>query len=312
MSAARDTNRCVELDRWLTAYVDDELDAVHILDVEEHLEQCEVCREQVALIQATRRSLRRVACVTASEELRQRICAAMVAERHSEQEQAALLPAIHRAEDDVAASDERSSDAPTSRDATRADEPRLLQLRYVVPLAAAATLALVIGAVHGNPESTADVRGGTTPVTTAATVSPNTFDHFLDELVAAHAQPPPPEVTSFDNLGRFDPYVGVRIPRPQLATAGATFKGARMHSRAAMLQYMLRQRHRVTVYVFDPARVPLRANRLSQRRYGARDVYVGHVRGYAVAASERQGVGWAIASDLSNDESAQLLLMAAR
>ena len=38
MSAARDTQACQRLDRWLSAYVDGELDVVHCLDVEDHIE----------------------------------------------------------------------------------------------------------------------------------------------------------------------------------------------------------------------------------------------------------------------------------
>ena len=41
-------------------------------------------------------------------------------------------------------------------------------------------------------------------------------------------------------------------------------------------------------------------------------VYIGHVRGWSIAAAERRGVGVAIASDLDDDESAELALAAAR
>jgi len=41
-------------------------------------------------------------------------------------------------------------------------------------------------------------------------------------------------------------------------------------------------------------------------------VYMGRVRGYSVAASERNGIGYAMASDLDDDENARLVLMAAR
>ena len=46
INAARDTKDCMRLERWITAYCDDELDAVHILEVEAHLDVCEVCRER--------------------------------------------------------------------------------------------------------------------------------------------------------------------------------------------------------------------------------------------------------------------------
>ena len=83
-----------------------------------------------------------------------------------------------------------------------------------------------------------------------------------------------------------------------------------IHARAAVLQYMVRDRQRMTMCVFDPKRVTMTTGRLEPRRTSAGMVYVGHVRGYAVAASERDGVGYALASDLSDDESARLLVMA--
>ncbi len=309
MSAAHDTSACRRFAQWIHAYVDDELDAVHTLDVETHLAECDHCAEEVELIRATRNSLRKVACAKASSSLRERICAAMVAERQAEQEAARALPSL----DDARSQASTDSAPPEPSIATAAggsDGSRLKNLRFVMPLAAAATLALVIGAfqlqqqVAGEPDKVAQ------PSSMAAK---STFDRFLEELVAAHATPLFPEVTNFDDLQRFDPYVGVRVPRPKLRSVGADFKGARMHPRrAAMLRYLLRKRHRMTLYVFDPDKVDVSTNKLHPRRVGASRVYVGRVRGYAVAASEKSGIGYALASDLSADESARMLLMAAR
>jgi hypothetical protein len=78
------------------------------------------------------------------------------------------------------------------------------------------------------------------------------------------------------------------------------------------LQYVLRDRRRVTVYVFDPKKVSMTENRLEARQIGKRQVYVGNVRGYTVAASERNGIGWALASELNDAESAKMVLSAAR
>jgi hypothetical protein len=41
-------------------------------------------------------------------------------------------------------------------------------------------------------------------------------------------------------------------------------------------------------------------------------VYVGKLRGYSVAATERSGVGYALASDVGDDENTQLVLAAAQ
>jgi hypothetical protein len=91
----------------------------------------------------------------------------------------------------------------------------------------------------------------------------------------------------------------------------AKYVGARMHQRAALLQYVV-DRRRVTIYVFDPKRVPMRATRLRHQRVGADRVYVGELRGYTVAASEHNGVGYAMASDLPGEDTVELLVQAAR
>lgn len=284
MTVAPQHQTCRRLERWLMAYLDGELDAVHILEVEEHLQHCELCAAQIELDRATRGSLRQVAAMRAPSGLRERVCRAIVAERRAEQDAARERAA-------------RGGDAP----------PRLVQLRFVLPLAAAATLVLVVGALRLRQPEAAPVASAPSAVSTAGSV-----DRFLDDLVLTHAQPPPPEVTDMDGLNRLDPYVGVRVPHPRLESVGARYTGARIHSRSAMLQYLLRDRHRVTLYVFDPTRMPYRDDRLQRRLIGTDPVYVGHVRGYAVAASERRGVGYALASDLSDDESANLVLLASR
>jgi anti-sigma factor RsiW len=301
MTAARDRAQCQRLDRWLTAYVDGELDAVHVLDVEDHLERCERCREHAATLRATQVSLRRVCALKAPDTLRERLVAKLHEDRAAEADAAA--------DEDRAAS--VGSTAPAA--ASRADEPERetvppgrresARLRYIVPLAAAATVALVFGAMH------LQQREEEATLASAARVQEAPLDRLVDDLVTQHVQPMPPETTDPDSLERFDPFVGVRVRPPQFDNA--RFVGARIMSRrAALLQHVLRDRHRVTVYVFDPGTVPLRSNRLESRHLGKSHVYVGHIRGFSVAASERNGIGYALASDLSDDESAQLLVAA--
>ena len=68
----------------------------------------------------------------------------------------------------------------------------------------------------------------------------------------------------------------------------------------------------MTVYVFDPRAVPLHTNKLKTRWIEQRAVYAGKLRGYSVAATESQhGVGYALATDLDDDESARLVTTAA-
>jgi anti-sigma factor RsiW len=327
MNAARDTRECLRLERWITAYIDDELDAVHVLEVETHLDACECCREQTALSRAVRSSLKR--CVAkdagakAPSALRERICAAMIAERKHQEAAPAKSAAAKGPEgsDVPARADEdegvaggwlaQASGLGGARAGGEAAAPRLVRLRYVMPLAAVATVALLIGSYQLREQKERAVAVQQANTTSSVSVSP--FDKFIDDLVEAHMQPPPPEVTDYDGLDRFNPYVGVRVPRPKLTAIGARYLGARMHRRdAAMLQYSLGDRQRVTLYVFDPTRVPVQANRLQPRIVGNNHVYVGRVRGYAVAASEHDGVGYALASDLDDRDTERVLVMAAR
>ena len=289
MSAAAERGECQRLDRWLSAYVDDELDAIHCIEVEEHVGCCSDCAELVATLRATRTSLKRALKVSAPTSLRERLSQSLGVPELAEQAPTSQQPAPETA-------------------STPPPGPALVKLRYVLPLAAAATLALVLGASQlGRQMELSDAAGSGAP--TAANAA--SFDGLIDELVRQHIQPLPPETDDPEQLSKFEPHIGVRLQRPRMEEA--RFVGARMQQNAALMQYVLRNRHRVSVYVFDPQRVPLRASRLQPRHIGNRSVFVGHVRGYSVAASESaDGIGYALASDLTDDESAKLLVSASR
>jgi hypothetical protein len=289
MSAAPERGECQRLDRLLSAYVDDELDAIHCLEVEEHVDCCGDCAELVATLRATRASLQRVSKVSAPMSLRERIGQTLEMDEVAEE-----APSSRPAEPAA----ERASSPPTG--------PTLVKLRYVVPLAAAATLALVLGASQLGRQNGAGSYAAGSPSAAAASAS---FEGLIDELVRQHIQPPPVETDDPEQLSKFEPHIGVRLQRPRFHEA--RWVGARMQQNAALMQYILRDRHRVSIYVFDPQRVPLRASRLHPRHVGSRDVFVGRVRGYSVAASECDGIGYALASDLTDEESVRMLVAAA-
>ena len=96
----------------------------------------------------------------------------------------------------------------------------------------------------------------------------------------------------------------------------ANFMGARVHTmrnrRAAVLQYVVKGNHRVTVYLFNSRAVPVQKAQpiLKARVVRERPVYVGKINGYSVVAAEHSGVGYALASDLGDDLSTQLVLAA--
>lgn len=303
MSALRADSACRRFDRWLTAYVDDELDAVHCLELEDHLTGCSGCAETVAMLMATRASLRACVPAEAPSSLRARVQATL-------REELALEEGPELEEHAPA-----SEHPPTSEDGVggsvrpvESPAPRLVKLRHIVPFAAAATFALVFGAMQLQKQEATQVSSADSAEVPVQRAS---LDGLLDDLVAQHAHPPPPETTDPDGLRRFDPYLGIRVRQPAFDGYEARYVGARMHQRAALLQYILRDSQRVTMYVFDTKRVPLEAGRIQLER-GPGKTYVGRIRGYSVAASEREGVGYALASDLSPEESAALLLRASQ
>ena len=149
----------------------------------------------------------------------------------------------------------------------------------------------------------------------AAVEARTTFDAMLDDLAALHANPLPPETTNPDELRKFEPIVGVKLRRPTFRSYDARFRGARLHAmrdtqRAAMLQYVVRNDHRVTVYLFDPRAIPFGATRMQRRLVQEEPVYVGQFRGYSVAAAERRGVGYAVATDLDTDDCVKMVASA--
>ncbi len=317
MSAARDVSPCQRFDRWITAYMDDELDAIHSLEVEDHLNECAGCRERVALSKAVRCSLKSKLSGRCPLALRERISRVLV-EAHPSSQRPAQLAATDcetaNAEEDSGPASTEMPGAivatvkkPAQHQVTRSGSS-FLKLRHIMPLAAAATVLLVFGVMRLQEQQDGQARPKIEKYNPVATL-----DHLLEEMVAQHAHPPPPETTDPNGLAKFDPYLGLRVRSPKFDPKNVRYIGARMMPRRhAMLQYMLRDQHRVSLYVFDAKRVPLRANRLKPKHVGARNVYVGNMRGYSVAASERDGVGYVLASDLPSDESAKMVLAAAR
>lgn len=389
---------CGRFERRLGAYVDGELDAVHSAEVEDHVEGCAACREQLAMIRAMRNSLRRVGRLRAPSSLRERLLAAVAQERAAEEAAERSLP--FAAELPLALEPARASSpglGAAERRASKAAKPGLAprtshlelvggrgapprpaeqkrsRLRYLFPLAAAAMFAIVLAGVWERSESagttaaTNDTAPGDEPATAAvaaglsepqsvsdseshlpnlglpdfnsgspdssiwsfpglsgeggARVAPTgatlaSLDSLVEDLVKQHAEPLPPETTDPRGLERFDKYVGVKVTKPRYEPYGGRYLGARLHPvrdrRAAMLQYVLGNQHRVTVFVFDPRGLPMHAQVLTSRSVGQQPVLVGQLRGYTVAASEARGVGYALASDLDDKESTKLMLAAAK
>jgi anti-sigma factor RsiW len=261
-------------------YLDDELEPSQLLEVEKHTATCITCRERLQLDRAIRMGVRRSLGNKASSSFRARVTHSMTAERWASAERA-----------------QAASGVPTWR---------------AVGLAVAATVAAVVGLERQNH---LEAEGTARPVQANAAASVG-LDAMIDQFVDWHARPLPPEITNVNDLPGFEPYVGVPVRPRGLAPFGAKLLGGRIlpmqqQNCAAMLQYTLDGSHRVSIYVFDPRRVGTHPSKLHAKFIGTLPVYVGQIKGWSIAAAERSGVGYAIASDLGDDASAELALAAA-
>lgn len=265
---------CTAIRPYLQAFVDDELSPERSIDVELHLNECSECATEVELVgslaEATRVS---VTEVNMCPEFRARLCQCVADERK------------------------------------RQETPRITPLswRVIAPLAAAAGLTLFFSSGYSHVNRQQDAEDWQSP---SSTVNASNQDNLVDMLVRHHASRENTGVTDVEGM---EPQLGFPVRPPDLARYGAQFEGATLlrvnggRAQAAMLRYNLGGR-RVTLYLYNPEEVPLRAQRALQPRVvGDRAVFVGSRRGYSIATYEQQGVGYAVAGDLSGDESAELV-----
>lgn len=278
----------------IDAYLDSELDPPQVIEVDRHLEECGECASKVAFDRAVRAGVRRsVRSMRAPDALRQRVSLAMV--------------------------EEKGAPGSTNDSMTGWGGGKMLPWRTVLPLASAAAVPLVLGiaGAFGGAAPRAKVTAAAeAPRSVSKAAAVGDLDRMLEQFVEWHARPLPPEVTNEMELIKFEPYVGVPMRAPALAPFGGKLQGGRMlvsqptQQTTAMLYYTLPSGHRVSVYVYDPSRVPARPTRLQPRTLGQEEVWVGKVRGYSVAAPMRNDVGFAIATDLDEEQTTQLAIAA--
>jgi anti-sigma factor RsiW len=272
------------------AYLDGELSAPQVLDVEKHTQACSTCAERIMLDRAMRASLRReVTLHKPDPSFRNRVAASLTAERNRGAQPQWTLP--------------RSNE-------TRAAGASTFGWRNLLLVAATFAVAVPIGMQLRNRNQS----GAQPTVQTAASVD---IDTLIDKFVDWHAHPLPPEITGTGDFPAFEPYVGVPVRPPTFTVVSAQLLGARIlpfqEQRAtAMLQYKTQSGNRISVYVYDPRRIKTTQSRLQSRVMNSEPMYVGHVNGYAVAAGQRKGIGYAVASDLDDEDNAALVLAAAR
>jgi anti-sigma factor RsiW len=264
----------------LGSYLDGQLEASRLIEMDEHVGACDSCRESVQLLRAMRASLKHVVRTAAPEGLRQRIGNAMEAERTR-----------------VARTSLEAGVAPGSGPLAV-----LPSWRAMVPVATAAAIALMWG-----PASRA---------MSGRELHAGVGEDLLADLVAEHSQPLPPEATNAEAVRGLGFWVGVPVRPASFERAGAHLVGGRVTQlrpeRAAMLQFIVGagdSARRVSIYVYDARKIQVGTSSLAPRSVGTAEVRVGREKGYSVAATEREGVGYLLASDLDPDQTAQLAAM---
>jgi len=298
----REASRCSSIARLLGAHADGQLDAAKTLEVDDHLGQCETCRERVALDRAIRGSLKKAVKTTTPADVRARMLAAMAAQTARDERRADVVAA----------------EAPAPADAMfglteSAGSGRVSMLRHwrtMLPLASAAAIAVAWGFAGKQPMAVNDG--------SARLGAGFSNDELVNQFVDVHRRPLRPETPDPKEVRAFEREVGVPVHVPQLEK-NAKFVGGRLlpvqgGERAAMLQYEVAQPsggvQRVSVFIYDPRRVQIRgAEQLQPRAVGTAEVRVGHAHGYSLAVAQHGAVGYAVASDLE-DASAQYAVAA--
>lgn len=266
------TFECEETRRYVDAWVDGELDPGASLHVETHVSRCGQCSAEAETI----RSLKRVLGST----------------RETDRAPTAFRIRIAQA---LNAEDE------ACRDRVRAAQKRKHGAGFLLAGAAVAGFIVATGR-HTSTHDEPFVEAGFVPP-----VVKDIADHHARYLPPEVQGNQPEQVANFFR-NRLD------IPVRPVAFRGlsAQFVGARISNvrdhMAAQLFYEVGGRH-VTVFVFDGALVP-RQNYGSLRRTTVgnnQSVYIGNAHGYTVAVSERDGVGYAVASDLPAQDTIRIL-----
>jgi len=272
---------CENVRSLLDTYLDGELPSDQTLELQAHLDACAECGEAISFAAAMRESVQEVVQQgsVVTEEFRARLTRALRSEAEDER---------HR------------ESARRSRRWWRGSAPR-----YAGALMATAAAVVLWMSPRG---AQVPIERTPAPTEQLAMMSP---EEILDRIIDYHTAPPKPQVTEPTLLPELERDVGVRVPLPSLVQYGAEWQGGsvirvRRDQPAAFLRYRTRDHHSVTVYVYNASRVPLHTG-LKPRMFREEPVYQGNWRGYSIAAQLRQGVGYAVTTDLDESHSAELV-----
>lgn len=277
---------CRYVERAVDAFTDGELSEERTLATRAHLERCPACRrrarERQALHDGTRHAVHDGSGV--SRAFASRVRAALDHERHEE------------------------ADGRVRQRRPQAQRQRAARLPWGLLLLVTSFGVSLAVVVLSDPSATRQHAAAAANVSSAS-MAPG-VDAFIDALIEQHATSAPTP-TSAEPLSQLEREVGLPVQAPpELERQGGAFLGARsVHfgkERVASLAYRVGG-HRCTLFLYDDARIPLRRSQyLSPRAVGQRPVFAGARRGYALAAVERRGLGYAIATDLDVDAAARL------
>ncbi len=294
--------RCSKVLGLLAPFLDGELDAASIVDVDEHLAACSGCRERVTFQRALKFSIKRAVVQKAPDSLRARLQAAFAEERAKEEEEARLASKTEIVTAVVLAESAATAAAANLVRVPRRGHPWLRKVGNVartwVPVSAAAAALLFAYSTRHNSARENQAR-----------IIPR---GVLGDMVAEHSHPLPPERTDPSGVRALERYVGVPVNLPFSKSQNkARLVGARImplqSERAAMLQYEVDRGgstpQRVSVFIYDPARIHVDGDEKMNAVGASR---VGRQNGYSVAVTQHNGVGYTVTSDLDQEMTAEL------
>ena len=195
---------CTKVSGLIGPFLDGELDAASVVEVDDHLACCSTCREQVMFSRALKVSVKRAVAQRAPDALRARIEAALAAER-------ANAPAEIVAAEIVPA--QTAMVAPVRELPQRPWLKRAGNVaRTWLPVSAAAAALLFAWSQKRAQQHEARVipRG------------------VLGDLVAQHSRPLPPERTEPGEVRALERYVGVPVKLPFRSSTKAKLVGGRI------------------------------------------------------------------------------------
>ncbi len=277
---------CERLRALRETFLDGELPSVEMLELQVHVDGCAECSEAVSFSLAVRKSTAQLVQggSVVSEAFRARLSKAL------------------RAAD----REERSRPLPSPWRSRRFADVRRLGL---AALSSAAVMALWMQQRHDSADAVARKTAQDSVPAVEASLGP---DEYLERLIDYHTAPPPPQVTEPTLLSALERDVGVRMRLPSLTEYGAEWQWASVvrvrgdQRPAAYLRFRTADSRNVTLYVYNPQRLPLHAV-LTRRMFREEPLYADYRRGFSIAAQLRDGVGYAVATDMSAPLSAELV-----